>query len=424
MRDRIFDVRPDGSLYLGAREIMPPGLVAMDWAPHPHPHPDPEPEPEPDLGPSSPDCDLWVGDGGDPGEYDTIQEAVNDAHPGARIGVAGTVVGQPALFEERVRFMDAPENLTLLAWPPRSVTTRGFDTDGCGPGLTLDGFGVENEADKHAIFIGSEAVSLRNLHIHDVDFGIWCDHRSRPRDGMIKDCLIERCGMGAVINGNGWFVTNTEIRHLINRGHDTDYARAFGDDIAFIGNYFHGTNLADIGNSHTDGLQVFMRDAKTRGLTHFRFEGNIVAGFNEGLMFESGAVIGGISSGNIQGNILCGDFLDGPGGGWAANLKGGIRDLSFTENFFINLKHHGIGLRYGTQAQVAHNIFYNGATNYWADDDSMILEGSGHNVMNSLGWRGLPHPTDRVIPDMKVEFKPPASIPFSVEDCVEVTGLE
>lgn len=328
----------------------------------------------------------------------SIQEAIKIAKPNSCITIVEPL--------DRIFLDGAPENLTIKG----SVQIAGIDTSGAGSGLIIKGFRISSES-KYAIWINSDSVSILDCYIFDTNFAIAVNHKEPwVAGGLIKGNHIYEASMGLSIHGDDWIIEDNEIERIRLYDldpHDSDYSRAFGNNIIFRRNYFHNTLLEELKYSdgrysHTDGMQTFTNN--NAGATNFLFENNFVKGFSQGMMLE------GNVSGIVKGNIFIGDW----GGAWGINAKG----LSFIEikgNYFIDMKYHGAVLRSGTKGIIQNNYFYNAGSNYWSDS---ILIG-GYNHINKESYPFYKEETD-IIGPFNLTVIEPTGMPFNIEDCIRI----
>lgn len=352
-----------------------------------------------------------------PDDYPTIQAGVDAAQIGDTIVVLGGTESDPVAFEERVTFADVPAGVTLKAEPRRSVVVKGFNTGWAGVGLTIQGFVVTNPETKFAVLIDSDEVTFADNYVYDVDYSIYVN--GWPVGGVIRDNRIYKCGMGLFVRGYEWLVENNEVERLIDRGHDTDYSRAFGPDHVFRGNWFHGTYKSEIGSRHPDGFQTFTNNGP--GATNFLFEQNVVEGFGQGVILAAVDTPGGVS-GTVQNNVFVGNYLDAPvSGAYGILAHYDVVDLVVVNNYFIDINHHGVFLRFGAQGRIQYNVFYNAGSNYHADAASSLV--GGYNVLDQESYPRYLEETDRVVPGLVITFVPPTGVPFDITDTLIVGGL-
>jgi hypothetical protein len=337
-----------------------------------------------------------------PNDYLTIQAGVDAAEEGDTIQVS------PGSYDERVSLNGVAPGVSLVAEP--GAVVLGFDTTGAGAGLTISGFSVtDGGAERYAVLIGSDNVTIEDCYIYDVDYAVTVDDTTPwVGGGVIQNNHIYKCGMGILVRGDGWLIEYNEVERLFYRGHDADYTRVFGDGAIIRGNYFHGTYQSEIGSAHPDGLQSF--DNNGPASTRFLFERNVVIGFGQGIMLE------GVNEGTVQDNVFVGDYLDAPGaGGWGINAKYDV-SLVVLRNHFINIAHHGVKFRYGGIGVVQENVFYDAGSNYSADAESQLV--GGFNTLNNESWPNYLEETDVVDPDLVVVFHAPSGVPYDIGEVI------
>ncbi len=339
--------------------------------------------------------------------FHTIEEATDILEQGDTAIVAGGSEAAPTLYAERISFGGNDNSgtggarITVRAEPRRSVLMYGFETDGTDY-LTIQGFQITIPAAllsadpdaKYAVFINSDDVEIRDNYFFDLSgWAIRADHDAPWHTrGLITGNHMFRCGVGLTIYGDDWLVEDNDVERLVRDGVlgiDTDYSRAFGDNITFRGNHFHGTLPAEIGSSHVDGFQSF--DNNGWYLRNFTFENNIITDFHQGIILESGYGSGNISDVMIRNNIFDGGNLTGAYGVYA---KWGVTNLLIAHNIFANMDIHAVFLRFGAEGTVANNIFYDAGANYHADAASPLM--GLNNILNREGHPYYSDPSDIV----------------------------
>lgn len=348
---------------------------------------------------------LSLGTEADP--FQSIKEATDIVEQGDTVIVLGESENEPTLYEERINFSSNPNSgteiarITLRAEPRRSVIMYGFETDDTDY-LTIQGFQItipqallqSDESAKYALFIDSDNVEVRDNYLFEIaGWGIRTNH-SKPWHvgGLIVDNHLFRCGVGIVIFGSDWLVEGNDVERLVrdpDLDTDNDYSRAFGDNITFRANHFHGTLLAEIGTSHVDGFQTF--DNNNWYLHGLTLENNIITDFHQGVILESGFGSGNVSEVTIRNNVFDGGNL---GGSFAVLAKWGVINLSVAHNLIANMDIHGVFLRFGAEGVVQNNIFYNAGSNYSADDQSSLI--GLNNILNREGYPFYKDPSDIV----------------------------
>ena len=339
--------------------------------------------------------------------FHSIKEAADILEQGDTAIVAGGSEAAPTLYAERISFGGNPNSgienarITIRAEPRRSVVMYGFETDSTDY-LTIEGFQITipdaiiqaDPSAKYALLINSDDVQIRDNYFFDVPgWAIRVDHNTPWHvRGVIADNHLFRCGVGISIYGDDWLVEGNDVESLVRDpglNVDSDYSRAFGSNITFRGNHFHGTQAADIGSSHVDGFQAF--DNNGWYLHNFTFEENIITDFHEGIILESGYGSGNISDVMIRNNIFDGGNLTGAYGVYA---KWGVTNLLIAHNIFANMDIHAIFLRFGAEGTVANNIFYDAGANYHADASSPLM--GLNNILNREGHPYYSDPSDIV----------------------------
>ena len=339
--------------------------------------------------------------------FHTITQSLIVLDRGDTVIVVGDSEVSPRLYSERLDFGltsnsgTVAEPITLRAEPRRSAIIYGAETDGID-NLVLESFqitipealiDIEPNA-QYALYIRSDNATIRDNFFFDVPgVGIRSDNDiPYHTGGHIVGNHLFRCGMGMVLFADDWLVEENEIERLVQNptiGFDADYTRGFGSDITFRKNYFHGTQEAEIGGSHTDGFQSFALDGKI--LHRFTFESNIVTDMDQGVILESQDGLGAVDTIVIRNNVF---DSGGFNGAYAVLGKWELTNLTISHNLISNMNLHGVFMRFGAGAIITNNIFYNAGANYHADIESCI--GGGYNIINEESYPYYSHSTDIV----------------------------
>ena len=335
-----------------------------------------------------------LGTAADP--FHSIRDAVAVVQAGDQVIVHGDTAENPRLYEERVDLGASSasgsdgQRIVFRAYPPHSVTMYGFET-GDMDYVTIAGFQItipewlieEEWQAKYALFIESDYVEVRHNNFIEIPGAAIRsdDDEPFPTGGFISNNYIYHTGMGMVIFGNDWLIEGNEIERLVYNpltDFDADYTRAFGNNITFRKNYFHGTDEEEVGGSHTDGFQTFAIGAYMHGLT---IDSNIVIDFDQGVIMEATNGPGTVSDVTICNNVFdAGSF----GGAYGVVAKYEITNLRVDHNLVANIDNHGVYFRFGAAGSIQNNIFFNAGSNYRGDEESSV-EG-GYNLIDREGY--------------------------------------
>jgi len=252
--------------------------------------------------------------------FATIQAAVNAAKPGDAVLVT------KGIYREKITGEKSGEEgkrIVIRAEPRRAAIMEGFDLK--ANYLTIQGFQITHmfsDRTESACEIQGNFNEVVDNYIYGIrrrGLGVEGDQNRVARNKIQKVCQ----GLGAA--GKKWVFENNEVSRIFNYGElDGDYARFFGEDGVWRGNFFHG-NLTSERAGHPDGWQTF--DDNNEYVKNILFEKNIVGDTVAGGMLQS----------------------------WYGKKSGG---LIFRNNVFYNL---GQGLSGGTipEITVVNNVFYN-----------------------------------------------------------------
>ncbi len=269
----------------------------------------------------------------------TMQAALDRA-------VAGdSVIVTKGIYLERVTLNKSGvegKRIVVTASPRRSVILEGVLITGSY--ITFQGFQITN---------GFSTVVGEGIECKDGDCNELLDNyifevqryglESHGRNRVIGNKIHKIC-QGLVASGKGYLIENNEISRIYNYGYlDGDYARFFGDDAIWRGNYFHG-NLPNERAGHPDGFQTF--DDNGDHVKNILFERNIVGNTIAATMIQSWYSRNSESL-TFRNNV----FFD-----MAQGINAGVPKCIVENNVFYNIRQYGI---IGPNVAQRNNIFYN-----------------------------------------------------------------
>lgn len=327
------------------------------------------------------------GNDSNPGNADlpwrTIQKAANSVNAG------DVVVVMAGNYNERVKLPSARSGtqnarIKFKADPPLTVYMKGFQSDR-NDYVTIDGFNITYEDGGWlggGIWLDGNFWEIVNNYFSEVaGAGIqptWQEGRS-TNNAYIARNKMYKCNKGFIVSGNNWVVENNEVERLIYYNEDCDYSRFFGENHVIKNNYFHGTNINEIGNSHVDGFQTFSNNGATA--KDIVIENNIIDGaYHQGIMADGAD--GSHDNITIRNNIFMNSLS------WGICSQG-ITNMKIYNNIFANIAGSVIGIRLGSTgshtpstAEIKNNIFYIFSAGYWAEKGCEI------NGSNNLLYNG------------------------------------
>ena len=316
--------------------------------------------------------------GSEDAPWATIQHGADTAAPGDEVLVkAGS-------YPERVVMKKggaAGAKLTLRGVPSRAAQMFGFNVVSA-PYVRIEGFDITNSPDfpgwdeTQGVFIQSDYVEVVDNFFHDMaDAGVvgyW--HEPFPNYATVSKNRMYRMQMGITNQGTGWLIEGNEVERLVMfpDGGDCDYCRLFGDGHVVRGNYFHGTDFAEIGSAHVDCFQTF--DNNGEHLRDVLIDGNTCFDFHQAFMGEA-------SFHQASSHIVFTNNLFAHGGAWGLCVHQ-ITGVEAYHNTFYDIAYHGAGFRDGATGIVRNNIFMNVESSYWAADGGQVT-GDGNLMMGS-----------------------------------------
>jgi hypothetical protein len=270
----------------------------------------------------------------------TIQAAVNAARPG------DSVVVSKGVYLERVTCEKSGaegRRIVIRAEPRRAAITEGFVIK--GDYVTLQGFQIthmlSSRVDSGLICTGNFNEILDN-YIYE------CHQRGLIAEGQnhVARNKIYKVNQGMNAAGNRYVFEYNEVCRRYNWGElDGDYARFFGQDAVWRGNFFHGTMESER-NGHPDVWQTF--DSNGDIVHNILFERNIVGDVGAAGMLQ--AWYERKSSDLVFRNNIFFNLDQGLSGGTISNI-------TVVNNVFYNIK--GSCLGGGPGSVQKNNIYYN-----------------------------------------------------------------
>ena len=316
--------------------------------------------------------------------WKTIQNAANSAPEGSLIKVnSGT-------YEERVsitRSGTEKKQIIFKAVPRRSVIIYGFDINASY--VRIEGFNIEpgNGADIGIFIQGGDFIDVFDNYIVNCKYGVLARSRKTISGYLyVSNNKLYRCNMGLWLFAHDSLIENNEVERLVQSyGKDADYARFFGNNNVWRGNFFHGTFKREIGTAHVDCFQFY---DEHRVHTHNTIiENNRCLGFfHQGMMLESDA----FPDETYLSNLIVRNNIFAHGGAWAiaGGKSVGWPNTIVVNNIFAYIRTMGVGIR-GYKAKggvVKNNIFYhcgNQPTPYFGSYGAEIT--GGHNIIFRSG---------------------------------------
>lgn len=298
------------------------------------------------LGSSLHAAELHVaptGDDSHPGTaaapFKTVQAAVDRAGPG------DTVLVGKGIYREFVTCTTSgteSQRLVIKASPRRAAILQGVLIKASH--ITFEGFQITNG---FSSWIG-EGVEAIGDYIDIVDNYIFEIKRyGLEAHGLKNRVLNNKIHMicqGLVASGTNYLIENNEISRIYNYGYlDGDYARFFGDDAIWRGNFLHG-NLPSEKAGHPDGFQTF--DDNGEHVRNILFEGNIVGNTTAATMIQSWYSKESRAL-TFRNNVFF-DLVQG--------VNAGVPDSLVENNTFYNVRSYGI---IGPNVKMRNNLFYN-----------------------------------------------------------------
>jgi hypothetical protein len=294
--------------------------------------------------------------------FKSIQHAADVARPGDVISVGR---GE---YPEYVTLKNAgteKERITFQSATPRAATLNGFAVK--TQYITIDGFHLTRDVEKNPKsksgidLANADHVLIENNLIENSGAAITGGRilASEPSNHVPTDIHIlhnkiyhsQYCIIAA---GKDWLVEGNDLERLFayNPRGDCDYTRAFGNNIEFRYNFFHGTKHDEIAKAHVDIVQFF--DNNSEYLDGLHIHHNVFTDFHQGLMGEMNKQ-SGASNLTFDHNIY---YTADPWGAWGICNKE-IPNVHVVNNTFYGIQWFGVGImgQKATGGLIQNNIF-------------------------------------------------------------------
>jgi hypothetical protein len=284
-------------------------------------------------------------------EYSSIQAAVNS------VGAGDTILVYPGVYSGKVDISVSGtpnQRIIVKAAEKWKAETNGFSVS--GDYITVEGFNITNNGE--AVSVSGDHVEIIDNYLHDInDVAI----NSTGDFTRIANNYIYKPNAGIYVSGKNSIVEGNEVERLVKTGNrDADYSRFFGEGHIFRNNYYHGTNMSEVGNAHVDCFQTFDSNKSSQNIL---IENNTCYVFHQGLMASA------VRRGSTKDIVLRNNIFGHGGNGVIA--RDGVTGVTIDHNTFVDLDHFAVWLYGGNvNSTIKNNIVYNTASGIVVANDS------------------------------------------------------
>lgn len=305
----------------------------------------------------------------------TIQKAADTVSGG------DTVMVRPGSYNERVTIdrSGTPRNkIVFKSAGSRAAIVKGFEIK--GDHVRVEGFQVIDRSGVYNVY----SIAARGADNEITDNYVethWGGIASSGGAGLVSHNYLYKPQQGLGVSSSNSRVEGNEVCGLKQwiPGHDSDYMRFFGSNNVIRGNYFHGMDVREVGDSHSDCFQSFDDNGADGSVSNTIIEDNVCVNSMEGIIIEAShyrKTNNVIIRNNVFECILA----------YAVLLRS-ISDAYIYNNTITNSGSKGIAcVDKGCSCNVNNNIIYFSNSAYYAYSGG-TLNSKDHNML----YKGTQH---------------------------------
>lgn len=270
------------------------------------------------------------------GDFTTISSALSTVSDGDVIIVKGDDSGTTVVhYAERLFYKGYGKGWSLIADPSQSVSIDGMVLKLADGPILIDGFVILEGEDPGFEDAGIHGRTIYNLTIQNCIFREF-DAIAIDVSGADIDILnnyIYKTQAGIFVGGENILIEGNEIERMFRYSDgEHDHIRIFAVDSVVRGNYMHGTNNEDTGNSHVDCIQFF--DNNGGILKNVIIENNHFSDSHQGIIL-AGLYYDHSTSITIRNNLFENHWSHGI-------LLNGMEDVKVIGNTFDSIGNYGV----------------------------------------------------------------------------------
>lgn len=222
-------------------------------------------------------------DGSEGHPWLTIQKAANMVIAGDTVSV------QPGTYQGRVTIKisgTAGNKIIFKSATSRTAIVDGLEVE--GDYVRIEGFKVIDSSGTYNVY----SIAARGANDEIVGNYVethWGGIGSFGANGLISQNYLYKPQQGIGVAAPGSITENNEVNGLKQwlPGYDSDYMRFFGPNNIIRGNYFHGMDMREVGDSHSDCMQSFDNNDVNNSVSGTIIENNICKNSMEGIIIEA-----------------------------------------------------------------------------------------------------------------------------------------
>lgn len=308
-------------------------------------------------------------DGSEAHPWLTVQRAASKVIAGDTVSV------QPGTYQGRVTIKvsgTAENRIIFKSAISKTAIVEGFEV--AGDYVRIEGFKVIDSSGGYNVY----SIAARGANDEIVGNYVethWGGIGSFGANNLISQNYLYKPQQGIGVAAPFSIIENNEVNGLKQwlSGHDSDYMRFFGPNNIIRNNYFHGMDVREVKNSHSDCMQSFDNNDVNHSISGTIIENNICRNSMEGIIIEA-TVYKKSNSVTIRNNVFECSLA-------YAILLIDVSNVYIYNNTIVNSGSKGIAcLGGGGSCYVNDNIVYMSNSAYYAYDGA-ILPVKDHNLL-------------------------------------------